>query len=58
LNINWYKWRPIIEKIVTLEELERYWDINDLADAHEALNIRSDAEEFFTKESLKRAKRK
>jgi hypothetical protein len=43
---------------VTLEELERYWTLNDLADAHEALNVRADAEEYFTKENMKRSKRK
>jgi len=33
-------WRPIVEKIATLQEIEEYWDINDLADANEALDIK------------------
>jgi len=50
-NINWYKWRPIIEKITTLEEVETFWTIDDLADANEALNLKADAEDFYVKQS-------
>jgi hypothetical protein len=37
-------WRPIIEKIATLEEIERWWSIDDLLDAHEVLDIQQDFE--------------
>jgi len=46
MNINFYKWRPILAKITTLHEVNTYWDLNDLADANEALDLESDAEAF------------
>jgi hypothetical protein len=33
-----------VEKIATLHEIESHWSIDDLADAHEALDIRQEAE--------------
>ena len=52
-NIDWFKWRPIVNQIVTLEEVERYWTICDLADAHEALDIKNEAEAFYHHHSRK-----
>jgi len=37
-------WRPILAKITTLHEVETYWSIDDLADAHEALDLKADLE--------------
>jgi hypothetical protein len=31
-------------KIATLQEIETHWSIDDLADAHEALDIQQEAE--------------
>ena len=49
MNINWYKWRPILEGVATLEEVETYYSLNDLADAHEALDIKDEAEAYYNK---------
>lgn len=37
-------WRPVTRKIATLEEITTTWDINDLYDANEALDIIDEAE--------------
>jgi hypothetical protein len=37
-------WRPILERIATLTEIEKYWTLTDLLDAHEALDERYEAE--------------
>ena len=42
-------WRPILAKIVTKKEMDEYWTINDLYDAHEALDIEQEAENYFAK---------
>ena len=34
-------------KIVTLEEIERHWSIDDLADAHDAMDVESELQEFY-----------
>ena len=39
--MNYFIWRPVIEKITTLTEINENWSINDLADAHEALDIKN-----------------
>lgn len=35
--------------LCTLSELHEKWDINDLYDAHEALDIKDEAEIFYSK---------
>ena len=37
-------------RAIELGEIDEYWDINDLADANEALDIKSDIEEYLRKE--------
>ena len=44
ININWFYWRPIVERVATLHEVETHWSIDDLADANEALDIKAEAE--------------
>ena len=44
MNISWYLWRPVVERIATLQEIETHWSIDDLADAHEALDIQYEAQ--------------
>ena len=42
VNINWYIWRPIVSEpqLCTLKELkDGTYNINDLADMHEALDV-------------------
>ena len=40
----WPVWRVILAKIATLEEIERSWNISDLMDANEALDVKEDSE--------------
>ena len=46
-NISYLKWYPILQGITTLEEVNRSWTINDLADAHEALNIQAEMDSYY-----------
>jgi len=43
--VDWFVWRPIVAQIATLEEIERSWSIDDMLDAHEALDIKFEQEE-------------
>ncbi len=38
-----------MEGITTLHEVDTYWNICDLADANEALDIKADAEAYYIK---------
>lgn len=40
----WPCWRLILERVATLEELDRHWSIDDVADANEALDAWKDAQ--------------
>jgi len=45
--------------VATLQEIETHYTLNDLADAHEALDIADEAEEFYRKKSeAQQAKKK
>lgn len=46
INVNVYKWRPIGAGLVTLQEMETHWSINDLADAHEYLDLTQEREAY------------
>lgn len=37
--------------IATMREIETYWNINDLADANEALDIKEEAEAFYSEQA-------
>ena len=37
-------WRLVIERVATLKEVETYYDLVDVLDAHLALDIRDEAE--------------
>lgn len=43
---------------MTLRELEEHWSIDDLADAHEALNIKEEAENWALEKARKEGQRK
>lgn len=43
-GINWLIWRPIVERIAGLEEINTHYDLVDLLSAHEALDVRDEAE--------------
>lgn len=47
-------WRPVVRKIATLEEIESHWDINDLFDAHEALDVLDEMEAFANNQAKSR----
>jgi hypothetical protein len=37
-------WRLVVEQVTTLKEVETYYDLNDVLDAHEALDLKYEAE--------------
>lgn len=41
-------WRPIMEKVVTLEEVRRSWDLCDVMDANDMLNHMAATQEANT----------
>lgn len=43
-HLKWLIWRLVIERVATLTELERYYDLVDVLDANEALDLREEAE--------------
>ena len=57
MNINFFKWRPILKGITTLHEVNTYWNLCDLADANEALDLVEDSENHYTNQSLKKARK-
>ncbi len=42
--VNFAIWRIVLEGIATLQEIETHWSIDDLADAHEALDLKTSLE--------------
>lgn len=36
-------WRCIVHRVATLQEIDQWWDICDLYDANEALDIQDEA---------------
>ena len=57
MNIDWFKWRPVVEEIATLSEIEEKWTLCDLADAHEALDVKLEAANFYAELDAKRARK-
>ncbi len=39
--MNFAVWRVVLEGVATLQEIETHWSIDDLADAHEALDLKT-----------------
>ncbi len=50
-TVDWYLWRPIVYKVATLQEMDIHWSINDLADCHDAMDIRTEAEKIASDKS-------
>jgi hypothetical protein len=50
ITVDWFIWRPIIAKVTTLREIEESWSIDDLLDAHEALDIQQEHEAWAAKQ--------
>lgn len=42
--MNWLIWRPVINGLGTLKEVKYDWTIDDLMDAHEALDVKEEIE--------------
>jgi len=38
-------WRLVVEEVGRLKEIETYYDLNDVLDAHDALDLKVSAEE-------------
>lgn len=41
--------RPVLERVTTLEEIDRHYDIIDLADINEALDLQREADRLAQK---------
>lgn len=42
--------------MTTLEEIDRHWNLVDIADAHEALDIRAEAEDYYMEYNKQKSK--
>ena len=42
--MNWAIWRPVVNGKVTLQEIETYYDVNDMFDLHEVMDLMDEAE--------------
>jgi hypothetical protein len=42
--LDWLYWRLVVFKVATLEELECYYDLADVLEAHEALDFKQELE--------------
>jgi hypothetical protein len=40
-------WRPVLEGLGSLVEVTEQWTIEDLFDAHEALDIRNESQRYY-----------
>ena len=43
-HLDWVILRPVLAQVATLEEIDRHYDILDLADINEALDLQAEAE--------------
>jgi hypothetical protein len=41
--LNWIVWRLVVEQVATLQEIQTYYDLCDVFDAHIALNFKIDS---------------
>ncbi len=58
MNVDFYIWRIVLEGLAPLSEIREKWNICDLADAHEVLDIKAEAEAHYSKEAERRSKTK
>ena len=49
-SLDWLKWRLILKKVATLQELEHTYDLADLFCAHLALDVQAEVEYLQAKE--------
>ena len=43
-HLNWLIWRLVVERVATLQEIETFYDVLNVLDANEALDLREEAE--------------
>lgn len=43
-HLNWLLWRPVVEKVATLQEILTVYDLVDLLDIHESLDLQGEAQ--------------
>lgn len=48
-HLNWFVLRPVLSQIATLEEIDRHYDLIDLCDINEALDLQAEAERLSLK---------
>lgn len=53
--MNFAVWRIVLDGVATLQEIETWWSIDDLADAHEALDVKAAIEIAVNNKSRKRS---
>lgn len=54
--LKWLVWRLVLEHVATLREIETYYDLLDVLDANEALDIKEEAERRATEAMTRSAK--
>jgi hypothetical protein len=47
-------WRPVLEGLASRAEIKEKWDLVDLLEAHEVLDLRLRAQDHMMKEGMKR----
>jgi len=45
--VNFFIWAPVLAGLGTLKEVKTEWNIYDVMDAHEALDIKNEIEEKY-----------
>ena len=51
-------WRPILEGVATLNEIEKYWSLEDVFLANQALDVKAEAIEYHQAVAAEKAKNK
>jgi hypothetical protein len=50
------KWRPVLEGVATLAEIDQFWSLKDLLDCHEALDLRNAARAFYAERAAEKTR--
>jgi hypothetical protein len=50
-DLDWMLWRPVLAKVVSLEELKTSYTLRDLWDLHEAMDIKQALEDEANKKA-------
>ena len=44
-------WRPILAQVTTLHEMQSHWTLTELYDCHEALDIKTEADQYYLEQN-------